>query len=89
MNVINKKTGEEIDIAETLTREDIEKIIREAVEKTIDESIKEMTLELMTIHSLSLGEAQQIATGFLLSGVTPKSEEFYKRADNIKTAWEV
>ena len=48
-----------------------------------------MTLELMTMHSLSLGEAQHIATGFLLSGVTPKSEEFYKRADNIKTAWEV
>lgn len=89
MKAIDKRTGEEIEVAETLTREDIEKIIREAVEKTIDESIKEMTLELMTMHSLSLGEAQHIATGFLLSGVTPKSEEFYKRADNIKTAWEV
>ena len=87
MKITDKRTGEEIDIAETLTREDIEKIIREAVEKTIDESIKEMTLELMTMHSLSLGEAQHIATGFLLSGVTPKSEEFYKRAGNIKTAW--
>ena len=89
MKAIDKRTGEEIDIAETLTREDIEKIIREAVEKTIDESIKEMTLELMTRHSLSLGEAQHIATGFLLSGVTPKSEGFYERAGNIKTAWEV
>ena len=48
-----------------------------------------MALELMTMHSLSLGEAQQIAAGFMLSGIAPKSEEFYKRAGNIKTAWEV
>ncbi|MBQ2652546.1 MAG: hypothetical protein IJF83_03235 [Methanobrevibacter sp.] len=89
MKAVNKKTGEEIDLAEELTREEIEEIIHEAVEKTINESINEMTIELMTMHSLSLGEAQHIATKFLLSGVTPKSEEFYKRADNIKTAWEV
>lgn len=89
MKVTNKKTGEETDPASQLNREDIEHIIHEAVQKTITSSINEMTQELMMMHSLSLGEAQHIATGYLLSGITPKSKKFYEQANKIKTAWEV
>ncbi len=87
MKITNKRTGEEIPLS--LTSEEIEDIIRDAFKKAINDSLNEMALELMTMHSLSLGEAQQIAAGFMLSGIAPKSEEFYKRAGNIKTAWEV
>ena len=89
MKLTNKVTGEKADVSSLLNREAIENIIEEAVKKTINNSINEMTKDLMMEYSLSLGEAQHIASTFLISGVTPKSREFYKRASEIKTLWEV
>lgn len=67
---------------------DFTKIIIETMESVLNDSIDEMTMDIMSLKSVSMGEAYILATRFLLSGVTPKSDRFYENVGKIKTLWE-
>ena len=76
MEINNESTGE-------MTK----KIIK-LTQDFFQESINEMTTDIMKCKSVSLFEARQYASRFLLAGITPKSKEFYEQVDKIKTLWE-
>ena len=67
---------------------DFTKILIETIESVLTDSVNEMTRDIMSLKSVSMGEAYILATRFLLSGVTPKSDKFYESIGEIKTLWE-
>ena len=66
---------------------DFTKAFVESLQLGLDDSINKMTKDIMSLKSVSMGEAHIIATRFLLNGITPKSNEFYEKLDKIKTLW--
>lgn len=64
------------------------RIFIETFEETINDTLNELTQDIMSIKSLSYAEANHIAKGCLLRCIKPKSDEFYKVIDKVKTAWE-
>ena len=54
-----------------------------------ESELNEMITDIMKIKSVSFYGALQIALMFYVGmDIKPKSDEFYKECDNIKTLWE-
>ena len=66
------------------------KLLMETLEECMREFLSDrdiMVQDIMHSKSVSIGEALPIAHKFALTGIKPKSDEFYKEVDNIKTLW--
>lgn len=65
------------------------KEIRDAAEEVVNDTLNELTLDIMQRKSFSLGEARVIAYQFFLMGVFPKTDDFEREVEKLKTLWEV
>lgn len=65
------------------------KEIRDAAEEVVNDTLNELTLDIMQRKSFSLGEARGIAYQFFLMGIFPKTDDFEREVEKLKTLWEV
>ena len=63
--------------------------IRDAAEEVVNDTLNELTLDIMQRKSFSLGEARMLACRFFLMGIFPKTDDFEREVEKLKTLWEV
>lgn len=73
-----------IDITKDFSIDELKQMMRDIV----DDWYNTLTIDIMTYGSFSQGEAMYVAGKMMLSGIKPKSDEFYKKMSQIKTMWE-
>ncbi len=65
------------------------KEIKDTAEEVVNDTLNELTLDIMQRKSFSLGEARMLAYRFFLMGIFPKTDDFEREVEKLKTLWEV